>query len=135
RWTMDRSPASCARWIAPVSPMSATAVTGGSLTTAVSRRGEEEMEEAREDLLRACSSDAVVRRIREGTVEVNSAPPGCDHSGFSEETGHIELIGRVRPVVDGKFLTRGGQRLRVRGVTYGPFAPTADGEPFPQPDR
>jgi GT2 family glycosyltransferase len=35
--------------------------------------------------------------------------------------------------VDGKFLARGRQRLRVRGVTYGPFKPTADGQPFPPP--
>src|SRR5262249_29236877 len=41
--------------------------------------------------------------------------------------------GRVR--VDGKFFARGGQRLWVRGVTYGPFAPGAGGEPFPAPDR
>jgi GT2 family glycosyltransferase len=36
---------------------------------------------------------------------------------------------RVR--VDGKLLTRGGKRLRVQGVTYGPFAPNGAGEPFP----
>jgi GT2 family glycosyltransferase len=37
--------------------------------------------------------------------------------------------------VDGKFFTRGGQRLRVQGVTYGPFAPNAGGLPFPEPGR
>jgi GT2 family glycosyltransferase len=40
---------------------------------------------------------------------------------------------RVR--VDGKFFARDGQRLRVRGVTYGPFAPDAAGDPFPPADR
>jgi GT2 family glycosyltransferase len=40
---------------------------------------------------------------------------------------------RVR--VDGKRLARAGQRLRVRGVTYGPFALNALGEPFPEPER
>jgi GT2 family glycosyltransferase len=35
--------------------------------------------------------------------------------------------------VDGKFLARGRQRLRLHGVTYGPFAPDADGRPFPPP--
>jgi GT2 family glycosyltransferase len=40
---------------------------------------------------------------------------------------------RVR--VDGKVLARGTQRLRVQGVTYGPFAPNADGEPFPGRDQ
>jgi len=39
---------------------------------------------------------------------------------------------RVR--VDGKSLVRGGQRLRVQGVTYGPFAPDQQGEPFPSAD-
>jgi GT2 family glycosyltransferase len=38
--------------------------------------------------------------------------------------------GRVR--VEGKFFARGGERIRVRGVTYGPFEPGADGQPFPR---
>jgi GT2 family glycosyltransferase len=41
--------------------------------------------------------------------------------------------GRAR--VEGKRLVRGGRRLRVRGVTYGPFAGNADGQPFPAPER
>ena len=41
--------------------------------------------------------------------------------------------GRVR--VDGKFFVRQGQRLRLQGVTYGPFAPDADGHPFPARGR
>ena len=40
---------------------------------------------------------------------------------------------RVR--VSGKFLARGAQRLRIHGVTYGPFSPDAAGERFPRPDR
>src|SRR5262245_10301306 len=40
-----------------------------------------------------------------------------------------------RPRVDGKFLARGASRVRVNGVTYGPFAPGADGRPFPTPDQ
>jgi GT2 family glycosyltransferase len=35
--------------------------------------------------------------------------------------------------VDGKLLARGPQRLRAQGVTYGPFAPNAQGQPFPAP--
>src|SRR5437588_9527609 len=42
---------------------------------------------------------------------------------------------RGRARVDGKLLLHGQQRLRVRGVTYGPFAPGPDGHPFPAPDR
>ncbi len=37
----------------------------------------------------------------------------------------------VRPRVQGKFLFVGDQKLYVRGVTYGPFRPDADGSPFP----
>jgi O-antigen biosynthesis protein len=40
---------------------------------------------------------------------------------------------RVR--VDGKFFRRGRERLRVQGVTYGPFAPDAQGQPFPPAGR
>src|ERR1700722_3022019 len=39
--------------------------------------------------------------------------------------------GRAR--VDGKFLARGTRRLHVRGVSYGPFAPRDNDEPFPSP--
>jgi GT2 family glycosyltransferase len=39
--------------------------------------------------------------------------------------------GRIR--VAGKFFTQAGRRLRVQGVTYGPFGPGAHGEPFPAP--
>jgi hypothetical protein len=37
--------------------------------------------------------------------------------------------------VDGKWFARAAGRLRVRGVTYGPFAPDDKGDPFPAPDR
>src|SRR5262249_56939345 len=47
--------------------------------------------------------------------------------------GPANQPGRMR--VDGKFSARGGKRLRVRGVTYGPFAPDAEGQPFPAPER
>jgi glycosyltransferase involved in cell wall biosynthesis len=37
--------------------------------------------------------------------------------------------------IDGKFLGVGSQRLVVRGVTYGTFAPGPGGQPFPSPER
>ncbi|MBM3501702.1 MAG: glycosyltransferase, partial [Armatimonadetes bacterium] len=40
-----------------------------------------------------------------------------------------------RARVDGKFLALGEQRLRLQGVTYGPFRPNGRGEPFPMPGR
>jgi O-antigen biosynthesis protein len=64
-----------------------------------------------------------VNRTRPATSQAdqegprNGPPPGAQQ--------------RVR--VEGKFFARGGQRLRVHGVTYGPFAPDADGQPFPAP--
>ena len=41
--------------------------------------------------------------------------------------------GRIR--VHGKRFARGAERMRFRGLTYGPFAPTAEGQPFPTPRR
>ena len=43
----------------------------------------------------------------------------------------ISSSDRVR--VEGKYLTCGGARAHVRGVTYGPFAHSHDGVPFPPP--
>ncbi len=37
--------------------------------------------------------------------------------------------------VDGKQFVRGTERLRIQGVTYGPFPAGADGHPFPAPER
>ncbi len=39
-----------------------------------------------------------------------------------------------RPEVSGKFLAASGEKLYVRGVTYGTFRPGADGSPYPPPD-
>jgi GT2 family glycosyltransferase len=35
--------------------------------------------------------------------------------------------------VDGRFFARASDRATLRGVTYGPFAPNANGEAFPEP--
>src|SRR5688572_21362221 len=43
------------------------------------------------------------------------------------------LQARLR--VDGKYFARGSEHVRVRGVTYGPFAPRLNGEQFPAPVR
>ena len=36
---------------------------------------------------------------------------------------------------DGKFFRIGTEKFYVKGVTYGPFAPNADGDPFPSPGQ
>ena len=41
----------------------------------------------------------------------------------------------LRPAVGGKFLQLGSERFWVKGVTYGTFAPDADGRHFPLPAR
>ncbi|HEV3259904.1 MAG TPA: glycoside hydrolase family 2 TIM barrel-domain containing protein, partial [Gemmataceae bacterium] len=51
----------------------------------------------------------------------------------AEHPAGTEVQRRVR--VDGKFFARGGQRVRIQGVTYGPFVPGVDGQPFPSPER
>jgi GT2 family glycosyltransferase len=48
------------------------------------------------------------------------------------ETG--EMPASARPVVSGKFLARGGDKLPVRGVTYGTFRPDAHGDAYPPPE-
>src|SRR5262245_26451536 len=40
-------------------------------------------------------------------------------------------VARPRVRVDGLALSFAGKRLRLQGVTYGPFAPNAAGEPLP----
>jgi GT2 family glycosyltransferase len=37
-----------------------------------------------------------------------------------------------RPAATGKFFTRDGRKLQLRGVTYGPFSPGTGGEPVPE---
>src|SRR5947207_12006077 len=48
---------------------------------------------------------------------------------------HPAPAGGERVRVDGRFLARGAERLRVQGVTYGPFPPGPDGHQFPAPRR
>src|SRR5713226_9789704 len=40
----------------------------------------------------------------------------------------------LRPCVKGKFLFVGDEKLYVRGVTYGPFRPNAEGNEYPGPE-
>ncbi|HEX4348251.1 MAG TPA: glycosyltransferase, partial [Vicinamibacterales bacterium] len=41
----------------------------------------------------------------------------------------------TRVVADGKFLRAGNERFLIKGVTYGTFAPDADGDQFPAPKQ
>jgi GT2 family glycosyltransferase len=52
---------------------------------------------------------------------------------LASEGGSLPLRDRLR--VDGKFFASGTQRIRLHGVTYGPFVADADGIPFPSVPR
>ncbi len=43
--------------------------------------------------------------------------------------------GPGRAGIAGRFFVRDNRHLRVRGVTYGPFAPNGNGESFPRPEQ
>ena len=47
------------------------------------------------------------------------------------EKNGSQTISRIR--TDGRAFAQGSRRLRIQGVTYGPFAPDAFGDPFPSP--
>src|SRR5258706_13394989 len=42
---------------------------------------------------------------------------------------------RTRPRVAGKFFFHNGEKIFVRGVTYGPFATGSHGAPFPEREQ
>src|SRR3712207_3531015 len=44
------------------------------------------------------------------------------------------IVAGVRPRVRGKFIFVGDQKLYVRGITYGPFRPDADGSEYHTPN-
>ena len=54
-------------------------------------------------------------------------------SGCSPRAG--AGAGHARIVADGKFLRAGDERFLVKGVTYGTFAPDADGYQFPRSEQ
>ena len=46
-----------------------------------------------------------------------------------------EGTSRFRVTLDGKFFRLGQKKFFVKGVTYGPFVPGHDGEPFGTPEE
>src|SRR3954464_6024459 len=63
--------------------------------------------------------------VREGTI-VKPSPRVSASSGRQRRAEPI--TNRVRR--DGKFFRLGAEKFYVKGVTYGPFAPNSDNEPF-----
>jgi GT2 family glycosyltransferase len=66
-------------------------------------------------------------------VTTADAYQGSVASGDSRNGTAAAVQSRVS--VDGKFLSRESRRLRIQGVSYGPFPANVKGEPFPVPDR
>ncbi|HMB96754.1 MAG TPA: glycosyltransferase, partial [Tepidisphaeraceae bacterium] len=60
-----------------------------------------------------------------------SAPPLANFSGRQRRMQ--AKTNRVRR--DGKFFRLGEEKFYVKGVTYGPFEPNSDGDPFPNPQQ
>jgi hypothetical protein len=64
--------------------------------------------------------------------------PLADPSGpLATRSGRSDAVVRpseskARPRAHGKFLFAGEEKLHIRGVTYGPFAPDACGDMFPE---
>ncbi|CAN5649766.1 hypothetical protein BH09PLA1_BH09PLA1_32690 [soil metagenome] len=67
--------------------------------------------------------------VREETIK----PSTRIIAGGGRQRRAEPVTNRVRR--DGKFFRLGNQKFYVKGVTYGPFEPNADGDPFPSPDQ
>ena len=59
----------------------------------------------------------------------------ASESSAANETDRHTVSVSNRPTIDGKFISVDGERFWVKGVTYGTFAPDAEGFNFPPPDR
>src|SRR5262249_35834085 len=75
------------------------------------------------------------RKLRATRVRSSAMTPDWATRDEPPEENLAQTVAPLRVHVDGKFFTRGNQRLRICGVTYGPFAPGSDGHPFPTPAR
>lgn len=64
----------------------------------------------------------------ENLAEDAIRPPSCPLASCPSGS-----LGRIE--VDGKFFARSGQKVRIDGVTYGPFAPDGGGDFLSSPDR
>ncbi|MFP5212341.1 MAG: glycoside hydrolase family 2 TIM barrel-domain containing protein, partial [Acidobacteriota bacterium] len=53
---------------------------------------------------------------------------------FISPPKNIPVVEGVRPKVEGKFIFVGEEKLYIRGVTYGPFRPEADGCEYHTPE-
>jgi O-antigen biosynthesis protein len=66
--------------------------------------------------------------IRSAPTILTSLPSAAAKSSDSSGDG---IQAQARPVVRGKFIYVGDEKLYIRGVTYGTFRPNADADQFP----
>jgi O-antigen biosynthesis protein len=76
-------------------------------------------------------SEACDNRTDTGT-DLDAEGTGPNGNGRGR---HLDGVALPRPKVQGKFLYAGGEKLYLRGVTYGTFRPGADGSEYPHPAR
>src|SRR5262245_8072609 len=69
------------------------------------------------------------------TTTMAIAYPQIGRAGRDTPSGVPASGPEHRVQVDGRLFARAGQRFRIQGVTYGPFAPNGAGEPFPDAGR
>jgi GT2 family glycosyltransferase len=66
--------------------------------------------------------------------EASECPDEAQLSDAAPESEpRVGWLARVE--ADGKFFRLDGRPFRIRGATYGSFAPRGDGAPFPEPER
>src|SRR5512145_2115768 len=71
-------------------------------------------------------------RPRLAAMDTTPANPMTSNPASPAEPGAGPPL--PRPRAAGKFLLAGGEKLHVRGVTYGTFRPLPDGDEFPEPE-
>ena len=63
-------------------------------------------------------------------IKTTVQPKDLGFASLSDEFPSIGLSGNARPVVKGKFLYVGEEKIYLKGVTYGAFRPDEDGNEF-----
>jgi GT2 family glycosyltransferase len=85
-----------------------------------------------DDLLKMGSDDPVILR----PVFPKTAPPRVGIAQFFlQPPKTIPVVDGLRPRVGGKFLFIGDEKFYIRGVTYGPFRPDAEGCEYHTPEQ
>src|SRR5450432_756588 len=94
--------------------------------------------------LRQCQAEGFCVQSRQsvplGTTSMTIAVQDRIHTKATRANAPSGRQRRAEPVTnrvrrDGKFFRLGSEKFYVKGVTYGPFEPNRDGDPFPNPEK